>query len=385
METRDLPVHRATSGPNHHFFGYYDKCPWDASQRYLLALEVGFIDRMPTPEDVAVVGMVDLATGAWRTLDRTGVWNWQQGTMLQWLGSAPDRQIIYNSLADGRYVSVIRDVHTGETRTLPRPIYAVSPDGRQAVTLNFSRVHRRRPGYGYEELPDLWATDDRPKEDGIYWMDLRTGENRLIVSIDQVVGTKHDQTMDGVQSWFNHLQFNTDGSRFLFLHRWERPTGGWFTRLFTANPDGSALHCVADHQMISHFDWRDRDHILAWARQNGVGDYFFLFRDRTGELEVVGKGVMPVDGHCSYSPDRQWILNDTYPDKESKRALYVYRPSDGRRMDIGRFYSPPAVTGPFRCDLHPRWSRDGRKVCFDSVHEGDRQMYWVDVGEVVEG
>jgi hypothetical protein len=385
MERRDLPVHRVTSCPNHHFFGYYDKCPWDANERYLLALEVGFIDRMPTPDDVAVIGMVDLATGAWRTLDRTGVWNWQQGTMLQWLGSAPDRQIIYNSLADGRYVSVIRDVQTGEARTLPRPIYAVSPDGRQAVTLNFSRVHRRRPGYGYEELPDLWATEDHPKEDGIYWMNLRTGENRLIISIDQVVGTKHDATMDGVQSWFNHLQFNTDGSRFLFLHRWARPTGGWFTRLFTANPDGSELHCVADHQMISHFDWRDTDHILAWARQNGIGDYFFLFQDRTGKVDIVGKGVMPVDGHCSYSPDRKWILNDTYPDKESKRALYLYRPSDGRRVDIGRFYSPPAVTGPFRCDLHPRWSRDGRKVCFDSVHEGDRQMYRIDVGEVVDG
>ena len=26
-----------TAGPHHHFFGYYDKCPWDATGGLLLA------------------------------------------------------------------------------------------------------------------------------------------------------------------------------------------------------------------------------------------------------------------------------------------------------------------------------------------------------------
>lgn len=33
-----------------------------------------------------------------------------------------------------------------------------------------------------------------------------------------------------------------------------------------------------------------------------------------------------------------------------------------------------------RCDLHPRWNREGTQVCMDSVHNGERQMYFVDVG-----
>jgi putative transposase len=37
-----------------------------------------------------------------------------------------------------------------------------------------------------------------------------------------------------------------------------------------------------------------------------------------------------------------------------------------------------------RCDLHPRWSPDGRQVCIDSAHEGERQMYIVDVSELVD-
>jgi len=44
---RDIPARPATRGPKHHFFGYYDKCPWDATGRLLLALEVDFMGRPP--------------------------------------------------------------------------------------------------------------------------------------------------------------------------------------------------------------------------------------------------------------------------------------------------------------------------------------------------
>jgi len=97
----------------------------------------------------------------------------------------------------------------------------------------------------------------------------------------------------------------------------------------------------------------------------------------------VGEGVLTSDGHCSYSPDGRWILTDTYPDRERLRTLILYRPSDGSRVDIGRFFSPRELDGEIRCDLHPRWSRDGQKICFDSVHEGHRQIYVVDVSEIV--
>ncbi len=373
-----------TPSQNHHFFGYYDKSPWDATGRYLLAPRVGFIDRPPTSDDRLVVGMVDLEEGdRWIPLAETSVWNWQQGTMLRWMPTAPDRLIIYNDREDDAYVSVVRDVHTGETRVLPRPVYAVSNDGRSAVTLNFSRVNRTRPGYGYEGVPDRWESDPHPDEDGIYWMDLETGENRLVVSLAQIAAFRPDDTMRDGQHWFNHLQYNTDDSRFLFLHRWQVGEGR-LTRLFTANPDGSDLCCVSDHEMTSHFDWRDSEWILAWARRHDIGDRYFLLRDRSDDRTVVGDGVLTSDGHCSYGPDRRWFLTDTYPDREtSKRRLLLYRPEDDLRVDIGQFYSPPEITGEIRCDLHPRWNRDGTQVCFDSVHEGHRGMYVIDVGDVV--
>ncbi|HEX28910.1 TPA: hypothetical protein ENG04_02375, partial [Candidatus Poribacteria bacterium] len=97
-----------TRSPKHHFFGYYDKSPWDATGRYMLALEVDFMDRPPTPQDKAVVGLIDLEEDyRWRPLAETYAWNWQQGTMLQWLPSEPERKVIFNAREKDRFISVI--------------------------------------------------------------------------------------------------------------------------------------------------------------------------------------------------------------------------------------------------------------------------------------
>ena len=42
----------------------------------------------------------------------------------------------------------------------------------------------------------------------------------------------------------------------------------------------------------------------------------------------------------------------------------------GRRVPLGHFYSPPAYTGEWRCDTHPRFSPDGNKVVIDSPPRG---------------
>ena len=383
-----------TRGPKHHWFGYYDKCPWSADGRYMLAMEADFMDRPGRPDDSIRVGLVDLeeGDGEFHALDETHAWCWQQGTMLQWLGTDPNRLIIYNSVEDGRYVSIIRDIHSGETRTIPRPIYAVSPDGTQAIGLNFARVNRTRPGYSYRALPDPTEGEMHPEDDGIWHIDLETGETELVITIDQIVGIAYRQSMEN-ENWFNHMQFCTDGSRFVWLHRWYRPGGGSdkfsgktrYTRMFTAKPDGSEICLLADHDMVSHFDWLDERHIVAYAAHRQIGNRYFLYRDQSPWLSVVGGDVFTSDGHMSYSPgDRRYLLTDTYWDAEMKRTLMIYDTETGARADLGRFLSPRRYSEEIRCDLHPRWNRDGTKVCFDSIHEGTRQIYVIDLDDIIE-
>jgi len=386
-----LEARAVTSKPDLHFLGYYDTTPWDATDRYMLCLQVGFQGRPQTPEDHVTVGVIDTAEGnQWRSVARTPAWNWQMGTRLQWLGSEPDRLIIHNDRERNRFVSIIRDAFTEDIEAvLPLPIYAVNTSGTRAVTLNFSRVARTRPGYGYVGLPDPGEGVLCPEDDGIWVMDVPSGENELIITLAQAAQIERRADMDGAEHWFNHLLWAPDSDRFIFLHRWKREQDrAWFTRLFTAKCDGTDICLLADDDLVSHFDWRDPDHVLAWARVEGLGDYYFLFQDRAGtgaagSPKIVGQGVLTCDGHCSYSPDRRWILTDTYPDAEKKRTLLLYNEESGQRVDLGRFYSMPVGDVQCRCDLHPRWDRAGSMVCFDSTHEQERQLYVMDVSGIV--
>jgi len=381
-----VPIRRLTEG-RHHFFGYYDKHAWDATQRFHLALEVPFDDRMPRPDDEAVVGMVDLEEeNRFIPLDTTSAWCWQQGCMLQWLGSAPDREIIYNVRVGTAFRARIRDVHTGRTRDLARPIYCVTSDGRRAATLNFSRVHWCRPGYGYAGIRDPNRDEPAPEDDGVWTVDLATGAARLIVSIGRLASLHpHPTFSEARHHWVNHLLWNADGSRLILLHRWQAGQSR-FTRMYTVGPDGEDLHLVPAEDMVSHFHWRGTRRILAWARTRAAGDHFYLFEDRSDRWEIVGKDVLTGDGHCSFGPDGRWVLCDTYPQGEPpSRTLYLYRLVDDTRFDLGRFAIDERFpSGPLRTDLHPRWSRDGTQVSFDSAHEGARQIYLACVAEVGE-
>jgi hypothetical protein len=292
---------------------------------------------------------------------------------------------MFNSITEKEPSATILDVHTGKTRTLPRPIYALSTDGKQAVSLDFARLHRLRPGYGYASYTERFADEAAPEKLGIWWMDMATGKNELVINLKQLAAFKPDDRFKGAHHWVNHLLFNPGGTRFVFLHRWKaQDAKSWTTRMLTAKPDGSDLRIAFDDGMVSHFDWKDDTTIVAWARTKKDGNKFYTVDVLSGETKVIGADVLTQDGHCSYSPDRRWILNDTYPDKERMQWLMLFKVSNGRRYDLNKFHSPKQYTGPVRCDLHPRWNRDGTQVCIDGCHDAERQVYVLDVSEVVK-
>lgn len=372
-----------------HWFGYYDKSPWDATGRYLLANRASIEGEQPTPGDTIDLGMIDLQDdNRFIPLDTTTEWSWQQGAMLQWVGPGYDQHVIYNRRSGIRPGAVILNVHTTGTRVLDRPIYAVSPDGAQGVSLDFHRLHHLRRGYGYVSAdPAEQEVFPRPDDRGIYHADLTTGDSELVLTLAEIAAFQPIGVPADKAQWVNHLQINPSGTRVAFLHRWALAEIPHFaTRLMTCNFDGSDLRVLGDAgtwSTFSHYDWRDEHTLLMWARSRSADrGAFYRFDDRTGATEPVGEDVMTADGHCSYSPDRQWILNDSYP-REDYRTLYLYRVADGRRFDLGRFFSPPEMTGDLRCDLHPRWNREGKQVCIDSAHTGSRRMYILDVTSIV--
>lgn len=384
MSSNPVPIRAITRPPSHHFFGYYEKTPWDASERFVLGLRVGFMNRMPTPDDSAGIGLIDTQQGdTFAEVAATRAFNMQQGCMLQWLPNAADRMILFNDREGGRFVTVVFDVRSGAKKVLPRATYAVMHSGRAALTLNFARLHRWRPVTGYAGADDPDVEQLSPKDDGVHRLDLQSGDSRLLLSLDQIAHIDPQASMAGAAHWFEHLQVSPTSERVAFLHRWRTPPGPFFTRMFAMNPDGTALHSFAAGG-VSHFDWVDGGQLLVWARHGNEGQRFLLFGDRSDRIEAFGVSGLDRNGHCSFSPDRKWLLSDTYPDASGTSELFVVRLADGRRFELGRFHSPPELKGDVRCDLHPRWSRSGRQVCIDSAHEGSRQMYVLDVSAFVD-
>jgi len=363
--------------PGYHFFGYYGIQPWDVSEDRLLCLEVPFQDRPPGATDRATIVLVDCDTRKILSVAQTLAWNFQQGCMLHWLPR--QSEIIYNDRIGDRFASVVLNVETRERRTLSRPISALSHDGRFGLSLNFARLHAKRPGYGYAGVPDPHAGQKHPSEDGVYALDLESGEVWLVVSLHDVFEMRgRGEEVRNAELWFNHTLFNTDGSRFVFLSRFAVGTGRK-SAMFTSDLEGSDLRCLIDYGLISHFDWLDPETILAWANIKGLGDAFYLVRDGGNDIRKVGEGILTQDGHCSFSPDGRWILTDTYPGRDQARELMLFEWKKGNLHSLGKFHSDPALSGEIRCDLHPRWSRRGSRICFDSTHEGSRQLYVMDL------
>lgn len=391
-----VPTRVLTQGPAHHWFGYYDKLAFDPTGRYVLSNAVDFEGRSPRAEDRIRVGMIDLADGdRWVELGSSSAWGWQQGCMLQFIpGSATE--VIWNDREGDRYVSRIKDIETGAERLLPFPIYTLSPDGRTALSADFERINHLRPGYGYAGIADPNASVIAPADAGIYRCDLQTGERELIISIAQMSARPIPEGADPSladmkteMNWFNHLLFNTDGTRFVFLHRWrsatKRNVGGFGTLMFSADPSGREVRLVDGSGYTSHFIWRDADSLAMWTHQAGKAGFYLFQDDGSDRGEPIGAGVMTRNGHNTYLPGNEWILNDSYPNAERQQEVYLFHVQTQRRVPLGAFFMGEEYRGEWRCDTHPRSSPDGKSVVIDTpVGTLGRQLVLMDISAVTD-
>lgn len=391
-----VPTDVLTKGPAHHWFGYYDKLEFDPTGRYVLAAQVDFEGRSPKPDDTIRVGIIDLHhDNKWVELGTSVAWGWQQGCMLQFIPGSPSK-VIWNDRQDSQFVCHIKDIFTGELKTLSFPIYTLSPDGRTALSVDFERINDLRPGYGYSGIQDPNREELAPENAGIYRCDLQTGRKELIISLAKMnkmpLKPSDDPTFKDFyteKNWFNHLLFNTDGSRFVFLHRWVSPSkgnvGGFGTLMYSSDLEGKDVRIVDGSGFTSHFIWRDTEHLMMWTRHKGQPG-FFLFKDDGSDTAVqIGEGIMIRNGHNTYLPGNEWVLNDTYPDGDRYQHVYLYHIPTKHRIPIGSFYLDAKYSGEWRCDTHPRSSPDGTKAVIDCpIGDEGRQLILMDISEIIK-
>ncbi|MGE8689072.1 MAG: hypothetical protein ACN6PJ_18145 [Achromobacter sp.] len=420
MLATSIACRRLGATPHHHFFGYYNKTVWHRDGRYLLANRTSFKDARLTPELPAEVGYFDLADNdRYHAVGSTTAWNWQMGCQLQWLDGLDEPQMIYNCRSDDAssgvypgFLSAIHNIATGQTRLLPLPIYVAAPSSRYALCVDYRRLYITHQTIGYSEHAPA-PVANAPADDGIRRLDLDSGEHRLLVSYADLRNFHPRDSMERAIHWVSHIEVNPSSTRILFLHRWTERVEDetcFLHRLITMDADGSDMRLLecSDHPLpqladdfdpnavgtfdyekseyqISHPLWRDDRSIIVWGPHAGSIHYHLYEDTPGGRVQVVGDGVLTENGHMTFSPvNPRWLLSDTYPDSRThERVLFLYDMQTGQRHALGSFYADPGLSKENRCDLHPRWSRDGTRICIDSVHEGERQMYVLDATPIV--
>jgi hypothetical protein len=257
-----VKVTQITHGPQHHYFGYIGQSrtvPWNASGRYLLALQVGFQDRLPGTDDPADICVIDAHNNyAIRVVDRTRGWNPQQGTMFYWNPAHPETQFFFNDREPrtGKVFTVLFDIAANngkgervrEYRFDDTPVAngGVAQNGGYFTAINYARMARLRPVTGYADAWD-WTQDvGAPADDGIFRVDIGTGEKTLIVSFAQLKGALRGtvENLDARQFFINHTLNNRNNDLIYFFCRADfeqQVNGPRVNAVFTVRPDGSAL------------------------------------------------------------------------------------------------------------------------------------------------
>jgi hypothetical protein len=368
--------HRAYTG-----FFFYQRFQFDPTGRYMLGLRIFAPDRIVLPTDRGEIGYFDKDNAwKWTKIGDTTAWDWQQGNQLQWRPKSDE--ILWNDRAEdnSHFVTRVYNFRTKKTRTLPRPIYELSPDGSYALTHDFERM--KHGGTNYVGIEDKFKDQYAPAETGIFKMDLNTGKSQMILSIAKMAAIEYPKgpPKSGCLYFFRE-GLNPSGTRFIaFIKDPEAK----LSKAYSMRPDGSDIKFFYDDP--SHHSWQDDDTILDWGPHVGpeggakVPAYYLFKDDGTGRaIKMLWK--TPYNGHDSYIGS-SWLLTDTYV-IDGYQHLFLYHLPTKKFIPLAKLKST-AGEGIFRVDLHPRFSPDGKTVSIDSSSEGlGRQMYVLDIGEIL--
>ena len=317
--------------------------------------------------------LYDIQNDSYNIIDQSFAYNWQQGTKIMWVDKY---KFIYNVFEDSEYKSTIYNIKSKDSKIIDYPIYDTFKNNF-AISLSFERLDIGRADYAYQNT-DVQIDWNDNSNDGLYYIDLENNTKKLILTLQDIIDINHKDSMKDAKHKFNHIMISPDGTKVMFMHRWFIDSGRRFDTLLICNIDGTDLKVLANSDMVSHCYWKDSQNVVGYLREFN-GDKFYNINIETLKKEVIGSDVINKtgDGHPTIYKDK--MIFDTYPNKARMLELYMYDMKKNEVKTLGEFYQSFDFYDESRCDLHPRFSYDGKKVFFDSVHEGKRQLYMMDL------
>lgn len=358
------------------FFGYYDKSPENSSEWVIFNETPISTAKKPTTNRELYVNAINLKTKEVITIPYTFSYNWQQGCRAQWIN---DTQLAYNSFDNSRYRCNLFDL---PTRSIIASYDYPVQDSYQDLyflSINYERVMRLRPDYGYRNLPLLTDVEmGKIDNDGIWKVDFKTSTSTLVVSLSQLASLSPKVTFNNAFHKVNHVMIAPDGKSFIFIHRWY-DAGRRHDRLLWS--DFNNIKILSDDDMVSHMCWINPTTIFGYLRHNNEDGFYFIDLQANIFTECSPFNQLKTgDGHPSYNNGR--IIIDTYPDKSRMQHLYLYDIKEDKIHYLLELFQSVRYHGESRCDLHPRFSPDGNRIYFDSVYLGKRTLSYIDISNL---
>lgn len=315
----------------------------------------------------------DSASGDETAVARSEAFNWQMGARAIWID---DDTIAWNGFDGAKYVCNLYSLTAKEiVRVIPMAVMDI--DGRRyALGTNWQRLRSVDPDYSYSCLPELTEEQFLDYDnDGIWLYDFDADEKRLLLSITDILACKGRRLHREGRHSINHIMISPDGSRFMFIHRYKHD-GKKFDRLMMYDFD--KLTCLLDDPLQSHFCWVDNDNIMGYCGHDSRVGWHWV--DVTsGQVTHLDEltAAHPKNGHPTVCGD--WIVVDSYPSLSRMQTLTAYNHKTRRMVKLAEVFHDLDHRGYNRCDLHPRLNADGTKLFFDSIYEGKRGLYWIDL------
>lgn len=371
------------------FFGYHDKTPFSKKGTKILAMSVNASDKKAESEgSLLKLGYYEKDAfgnfiNSFFPFAETSTWAWQQGCMLQWNPSNPDNEVIFNKLVNNQYGSVIFDINKRQTiKEFKDPVYSVSPNGRFAATLNFSRLGRLRPGYGYSLYKDDTDGLLAPENDGLFIISLSNGKKELIVNLKTLADEINNKCDE---HYVNHAVFSPDSLKIAFFHRWLINGNIRKTRFLIYHLKNKEHFTLENTYKISHYCWVDDENILATTQtESNAGYKYILYNIKTKSKSYCNKVPLKTDGHPMADPqNNEIIVTDSRLNRKRDDHVFIFNRKNGQVTQVAKFFIPLAYTGQVRCDLHPRWDREGKFIVVDTVKNNKRTMALIDIKNTI--
>ena len=354
--------YRLLSLKNQHvFFGYYDLEPYDIDRKRLLA---HVVDRYANPlNDKAKIVYFD-DNDCVNEIEETQAWCWQQGARLRWNPKNND-EVFFNDVSKGKYVLKCTNIKSKKSRVISDAVYDITNDAKSGITLNFSRLQHLRPGYGYSIIPDNTMFEKAPKQDGVFHVDLTTGEKTILYSLSELAESVNGDYFH----YINHICISPDNRKFIFFHLWTKGPGKpWYTRLYVSDINGKRLKLLDEKHVVSHYCWQNNSEIIVTTSEG----FYYRLNVENASMKRIASDWLNVDGHPSIVCKS--VLTDTYPQKDRTQRIYTTGIDGSNGKQVLSVYSEPTLFGEKRCDLHPRVT-DNRIVTIDTtVRNGVRSV-----------